>query len=114
MLRIIMLIALLVPLLGLPTVSWGQIGEALCGKWLGGTTEQAERWLACWKAVEEGRHPLQLLAAERWRQLLLEERSVSALEEVARAQRDQANRANRPTTCLVIGFQSGYPVWRCY
>ena len=123
MLRIVMLVTLLVPILGFPTLSWGQVGEAPCGKWLGGTTEEAERWLACQKAQEEVRRsqcdpntPMtnaELGAcaqreyerrmqrqqeqwrqeAERQRQMWLEERRVRALEEAAQAQRDAANAA---------------------
>ncbi len=106
------------------SVAWAQqsgepLGVTLCGKWLGGTTEEAERWLACRKAVDEGRHPVQIRALqileerlrqdearrrleeqqareaqrreqERQRLIELKERRVRALEEAAQAQRDAA------------------------
>lgn len=47
-------------LAALPAMSWAQripTVEEVCGKWLGGTTEDAEKWLACRRAYERGETP---------------------------------------------------------
>jgi len=113
-------------------------GEALCGKWLGGTAEEAERFLACRKAAEEGRHPVQIeerqaqeerrrrmeeqqrldaerrqMEAERRQRMELDERRTRAMEEAARAQREQAEISGRPLVCgWVYDFNVGR-VWQC-
>ncbi len=121
---------------------YGNPGEALCGKYLGGTAEEAEHWLACRKAVEEGRHPAQIGARqaleEQRRQMQeqqREERRTRAVEEAAQAQREQAqalweqaeaqrqqaqaqrdaaNAANQTRTCKTVGYELGRPIIECY
>ena len=47
-------------LTALSATSWSaQVGtpEEVCGKWLGGTTQEAEKWLACRRAYERGEIP---------------------------------------------------------
>ncbi len=73
----------------------GSQGEALCGRWQGGSAEEAERFLACRKAAEEGTHPVQIQQMQELDKRVLEERRVRALEEAAQAQREQAEAQRR-------------------
>ncbi len=101
MMRLVMLLVPLALLLGVPAPSWSQSAEALCGKWLGGTAEEAERWLACRKAAEAGRHPVQILVRERLRLIELEERRVRASEVAALAAWEHARAAEAAALAMI-------------
>ncbi len=57
MMVLVALAVTLASLTAFPAISWaGQVPtvEQVCGKWLGGTAEDAEKWLMCRKAYEGG------------------------------------------------------------